>query len=705
MELHHAPCILLFNKQNQSFSPINDRNKIFENYHTTITSKLLTLEIDSGAEVELMIGEKLFEVTSTHLSNNESLYVLLPYIEKGLFEAIEMEKTLRDQQQRLFELAKANKISKAEIQSMLREICETISILLNCDRVGIWIFNDDKTILTCRNLYDRQSHKHLLGVELHSSVMPRYFQEIVKNRSLAVTDTETDLRVQELQDGYFHQMGGIKSLLDVPLILSKGIGGVLCCESFSVKPWSELNQTIAGMLADMVSFIFERLNWIEEEGKMLELAYTDPLTGLSNHHAFLEQVNAKMRELKPGEKRLMVYLQLDQFNSIQDVLGYSSGDEVLLTTARRLQDSIQSKGLISRIGFGHFALFLPANSEGEMKCISMEEIAKRLHAPMFIQGQDVYVTHSFGVSIYPDHGKDANKCIQMAQVALNTAKKKHARSVQARFTEDMINMLEDDLLVEMNLRKGLDSNEFELYYQPKINSFTGDIIGFEALIRWNHPEKGLIPPLEFISLAESTGLIMAIGEWVIVQAFIQLEKWKDNGEQDYTLSINISPRHFLHSRLNRFLKECLDEYEVNPSQLVIEITENVAMEDFEKVKNKMTELQKLGFSVSIDDFGTGFSAFQYLQHFPIQEIKIDRKFIRDIANNEVSKGIAKTIIDLASLLKLNVVSEGVETIEQWRTLKKLGCPQLQGFYFSKPMPINELQTWLTNHQQDGLTLH
>src|SRR5690606_33422797 len=166
------------------------------------------------------------------------------------------------------------------------------------------------------------------------------------------------------------------------------------------------------------------------EGKMLELAYVDPLTGLSNHHAFLEEVNEKMKSLKPGEKRLMVYLQRDQFDSIQDVLGYSSGDEVLMTTAKRLQESIQSKGLVSRIGFGHFALFLPANSEGEVKCVSMEEIANKLHAPMFIQGQDVYVTHSYGISIYPDHGQDANKCIQMAQVALNSAKKKHARSVQ-----------------------------------------------------------------------------------------------------------------------------------------------------------------------------------------------------------------------------------------------------------------------------------
>jgi len=704
MELHHAPCILLFNKDKQSFSPIHDPNHLFEEHDSSISSELLKKEFDSGKGLEILVGDTTFEVTSTSLSKNEILFILLPHVEKGFFEAVEMEKMLRDLQQRLFELAKSKTISKAEIQSMLREICETISLLIDCDRVGIWIFNEDQTILTCRNLYDRQSHRHLLGVEMHAEQMPIYFDEIVKSRSLAVTDTETDMRVKDLS-GYFQEMGGVKSLLDVPLILSNGIGGVLCCESFSQKTWSELNQTIAGMLADMVSFIFERLNRIEVEGKMLELAYVDPLTGLSNHHAFLEEVNEKMKSLKPGEKRLMVYLQLDQFDSIQDVLGYSSGDEVLMTTAKRLQESIQSKGLVSRIGFGHFALFLPANSEGEVKCVSMEEIANKLHAPMFIQGQDVYVTHSYGISIFPDHGQDANKCIQMAQVALNSAKKKHARSVQARFTEDMINVIEDDLLAEMNLRKGLDLNEFELFYQPRINSFTGEIIGFEALIRWNHPEKGLIPPLNFIGLAESTGLIIALDEWVIEQAFIQLEKWKGNGDQNYTLSINISPRHFLHSRLNQCLKNCLNQYEINPRQLVIEITENVAMEDFDRVKNRISELQQLGFSVSIDDFGTGFSAFHYLQHFPIQEIKIDRQFIRDIANNEVSKGIAKTIIDLANLLKLNVVSEGVETIEQWKTLKKLGCPQLQGFYFSKPMPIDELQTWLNNYEQGRIPLH
>ncbi|MBS4204973.1 putative bifunctional diguanylate cyclase/phosphodiesterase [Lederbergia citrea] len=468
---------------------------------------------------------------------------------------------------------------------------------------------------------------------------------------------------------------------------------------------SRFNVTVAPfrsgeILCVIFPALIEQLDRIEVEEKIRQLAYVDTLTGLSNQHSFLEQVNKKMTEMKSGEKSLMVYLKLDQFNSIQDVLGYCSGDEVIAITAKRLNKLFLDSGIVARIGFDHFAFFLPANSDGKPSFVNMDEISRSLHSPMIIQDQDVYITCSYGVSVYPDHANDAKKCIQMAQIALNAGRKHNARNVKAYFTKDMFHVMEDDLLGEMNLRKGLDLKEFELYYQPKVDCSSGKIIGFEALIRWNHPERGIIPPIEFINLAESTGLILPIGEWVIQQAFILLEKWRRIEESDLTLSINISPRHFLHPKLIKYLKECLAKYEINPNQLVIEITENVAMEDFDSVKKRIFELKELGFSVSIDDFGTGFSAFLYLQHFPIQEIKIDRRFIRDITNNDKSFGIAKTIIDLAKMLKLNVVSEGVETAEQWEVLKKLGCPQLQGFYFSKPMPRGNIQGWLSKYQEE-----
>lgn len=443
---------------------------------------------------------------------------------------------------------------------------------------------------------------------------------------------------------------------------------------------------------DIIVLLYEVDEWQQDP-------FYDPLTGVLNQHSFIDVTNQVIKNLQPGEKRVLIYLQLDQFNSIQDVLGYRSSEQVLSVTAERLKKKVGNRGIISHFAFGHFALFLPADEEGRLQDIQMEDVSEELNLPMVIHEQDVYMTHSIGVSIYPDHGHDAKMCIQMAKVALNAGKKTNARSVKTVFSKKMLHLLEDDLQVEMNLRKALDQQQFELYYQPQVDSETGKIVGFEGLIRWNHPDRGLIPPIEFIPLAESTGLILPMEEWVIEQAFSKLEKWKLNGKEDITLSINISPRHFLHQSIYTFFKECLHKFNVNPKLLIVEITESVAMEDFESVKNRISEIQTLGISVSIDDFGTGFSAFKYLQHFPIQEIKIDRQFIRDIVNNEKSMGIAKTIIDLAKLLKINVVSEGVETEEQWKILKKLGCPQLQGFYFAKPMPTSDLGEWFESYEK------
>jgi EAL domain-containing protein (putative c-di-GMP-specific phosphodiesterase class I) len=258
----------------------------------------------------------------------------------------------------------------------------------------------------------------------------------------------------------------------------------------------------------------------------------------------------------------------------------------------------------------------------------------------------------------------------------------------------MIEVSKSDLQVEMNLRKGLDFNEFMLFYQPQTNCQTNQVVGFEALIRWNHPERGLVSPIEFISLAESTGLILPIGEWVIREAFKQLQEWKKQGRNQFTLSVNISPRHFLHERLAPFLETCLQEYEIHPDKLMIEITENVAMKDYVAVQGRIKELRDLGFSVSIDDFGTGFSAFVYLQHFQIQEIKIDRNFIREIVENPKSFAIVKTIVELAKHLKLRVITEGIETKEQLEMVRNIGCEIIQGYYYSKPLPIHEIEDWL-----------
>ncbi|MFX3674763.1 MAG: EAL domain-containing protein [Paenisporosarcina sp.] len=637
----------------------------------------------------LQVENYTYEVTIETTPSLDFICIFTPLIHRIAESSVELEITLKDQQTKLFELAKSRKITKETLVGSLQSVSETISHLIGCERIGIWLFDDEHKILTAQNVYDKRFSLHKSGDLLHLQDFPTYFHSVKESRALAVHDVSQDSRVSELYPGYFDSVGGIKSILDAPILLSSGIGGVLCCESRTKRVWSELDQTLVGTLADMVAFLFERVFRLEAEEQVRDLAYVDQLTGLSNHNAFILKAN---EELKTVSEFSFVYLKLDQFNTIQDVLGIEGGEEVLKLTANRLRAHFPDPSIVARIGFDHFALFFNKKNNSEFQQQLLE-----LTKPMMIEGQEVYITYSYGISAFPEHGSSAKICLQRAQIALNDGRKFLSRGVNAVFTPDMIEVSKSDLQVEMNLRKGLDLEEFTLFYQPQINCNTSKVEGFEALIRWNHPERGLVSPIEFISLAESTGLILPIGEWVIRQAFEQLQTWKEQGNGHFSLSINISPRHFLHERLVQMLNICLEDYNISPDKLMIEITENVAMGDYVAVQNRIKELRQLGFGVSIDDFGTGFSAFVYLQHFPIQEIKIDRRFIREILDNPKSLGIVKTIVELAKYLNLRVVTEGVETDEQLNLLREIGCETIQGYYYSKPLPIEEIDVWLAQY--------
>ena len=244
----------------------------------------------------------------------------------------------------------------------------------------------------------------------------------------------------------------------------------------------------------------------------------------------------------------------------------------------------------------------------------------------------------------------------------------------------------------------------KLHYQPQVKCRTGEVSGFEALIRWQHPERGLIFPGDFIELAESTGLITPIGEWVIKQAVSQIREWEEQGLKNTTVSVNLSPRHFLHHNLPFYLDKCITEANIKPKSLVLEITENVALEDTKAVASRINLLREMGYSVSIDDFGKGYSAFIYLQHFPIQQIKIDRQFINGLGNDPKSSGIVQTIIHLAEMLGLQTIGEGVETKQQWEILKGFGCSELQGFYFSRPVPVEEINDLIRKYGRGGKLL-
>ncbi|NYF23868.1 diguanylate cyclase (GGDEF)-like protein [Sporosarcina sp. JAI121] len=600
---------------------------------------------------------------------------------------------LQRQQQLLFTQAKLSELSSVSTNVFLEEACKRIATVMRCEQVSIWLFNESRTVLTAQMIYDDRLPAFKTGKILVQKDMHSYFEAIQQGRTLAVDDVATNPAMHELVDTYFKEES-IKSILDATIILSKGIGGVLCCESEEVRAWTTFDKVIAASLADMLAYLFDRLYRLEVEEHVHALAFTDTLTGLNNQHSFTEKAELKLQSLSGKERGIFIYLILDQFTDVQAALGHEGGREVLKKTADRLRFLFPEPALTGRIGFDHFVIFYPYTGNRATREMNFDFVARVLREPMNIGGQEVYMTFSYGVSYFPDHVSNVDDGLQAAQVALEASRKKTSRKARGVYRPDMHTLMKETMLSEMNLRKGLDFNEFRLFYQPKVDCKSGEVTGFEALIRWQHPERGLIFPGDFIDLAESTGLITPIGEWVIKEAFTQLARWNEQGQGHLTVSINLSPRHFLHPKLPPYLLKCAEETVVEPQKLILEITENVALEDHDAVKIRIKQLIDMGFAISIDDFGTGYSAFLYLQHFAIQEIKIDRQFINDMEIDEKSAVIVQTIIGLAEMLGLRTVAEGVETEGQWRRLQEMGCDEIQGFYFSKAIPIDEITNML-----------
>ncbi|MFF2752181.1 putative bifunctional diguanylate cyclase/phosphodiesterase [Psychrobacillus sp. NPDC058041] len=553
----------------------------------------------------------------------------------------------------------------------LVEICRKSLSLLDVDQVFIWSLSSDNSTLS--NIASSiQSEDGVL--EVHQKDHPHYF-DLMKEKQFW---TEKQMEESILQ------MSPFPYRLEFRFGNGNDSKGILSIRSSTKREWSKNELLVLPSIVHSIMLLIERESY-------KKLATIDTLTGLSKLTSFLEETTERMTKVDETMDTYFIYLKIDLFQDIQDVLGIDGADEVLKEVGLRIQMLFPEPYLTARIGFDHFAIYFDTANKPQMGERYYERVDDALAKKIMVSGQEVYLTYSIGFSQFPQHGENAKACLNAAQIALNNGRKKFSRNAQTFYTPEMYTSKSKDLLTEMNLRKGIEANEFELYYQPKVNCNDGSVTGFEALIRWNHPELGIRGPMEFIPIAESTGLIIPLGEWVITEAVKQLSLWNEGHRINYTISINISSRHFLHSDFPKYLLKQLNYYKVSPARLVIEVTESVAMIEYDTVKERIDYLNDLGFSVSIDDFGTGFSAFVYLQHFPVKEIKIDRQFIQRIDCDEKSLGITKTIIDLAKQLSLKVVSEGVETKEQWEKLKSLGCDEIQGFYFSKPLNIERIE--------------
>ena len=427
----------------------------------------------------------------------------------------------------------------------------------------------------------------------------------------------------------------------------------------------------------------------QTEERIHHLAHYDIVTGLKNRAAFHDQLAKQISYADRQKHKLaLLYLDLDNFKLINDASGHPVGDQLLKHIATRIKSMIREEDTIARLGGDEFVILLVDINNSKDAAVVAEKVLLEMAKPILLEHTEVVVTGSVGISTYPMDGHDADVLLKNADVAMYRAKEKGRNNFQF-YTAEMNDQAEERLKLESDMRKALQRNEFILHFQPQVNLETGRIIGCEALVRWQHPERGLIPPNIFIPVAEESGLIRQLGEWVLYTACMQQKKWHQTELYSICMAVNISGRQFISQQLIFEIKKIIADTEIDPNKLELELTESTIMENVEENITVLQKLHDMGVQLSIDDFGTGYSSMAYLKRFPIDKLKIDQSFVRDIVTDEDDAAIVNATTALGHNLHMQVIAEGVETQEQLQFLKNNGCDEIQGYYFSRPVTADE----------------
>lgn len=430
----------------------------------------------------------------------------------------------------------------------------------------------------------------------------------------------------------------------------------------------------------------------KSQKKIFQLAYFDTLTNLPNRKYFEDILPDFVEEMKKyNYKAALIYIDLDNFKVVNDTLGHALGDNMLKQIGHLIQKCLRYSDFVCRFEGDEFVILLPGISNKDDVINVVERIIATLQIPFTSYEKKFYITASIGIAIYPDDSNDVHTIVKYATMAMNRAKE-NGKNGYCLFESYMSTKLLQKYELEEDMRQALINEEFVLYYQPQIDIGTGKIVGVEALIRWIHPGKGCIVPMEFIPLAEETGLIIPIGEWVIRTACRQSVQWKKKGIRNLRISVNLSAKQFQQPDLLDMIMGILEETGMDPQLLDLEITESVAMRDIELTKKILRKLREKKINISLDDFGTGYSSLNYLKQLPINTVKIDRTFVDNITADINQQTIAKAVIDLSHNMELHVTAEGVETWEQFSLLKFQKCDKVQGYLFSIPLPLEDIES-------------
>lgn len=592
---------------------------------------------------DIALAQSIAEATASTLSN-------LLYMEK-------QEVLIEDRTSEI--LLKNNELKKVvtKLENMGREK----ELILNSVEEGIFGLDLDGKITFCNRAAD-----FILGYRKNELIGQSY--KILMNKDEELTETSFQLK----EDPKFRKKDGI---------------------DFSVEYVVSSIKENGKIIGNVVTFRdITKRKQLEKE--ISHLAYYDHLTDLPNRLMLNDFLNQEIEQAKiSGRKVAVLYLDLDRFKIVNDSLGHSYGDVLLKDVSTRLSRNIPKRAFVSRQGGDEFTVILPGFDNDHEVLTLVDQLVDSFAEPFLLNENEIHIKTSIGISLFPEDGSTAEVLIKNADAAMYKSKEKSG-TYHHFFSSEMSDRSLENIFLENALYKALENDELRIHYQPQIDSRTNRIIGAEALIRWSHPTKGMVSPIDFIPTAEETGLIVPIGKWVLFNACKQLKKWHVQGFSGMTVSVNLSGRQFQEDDLLSMIEGVLTETGLAPEFLHIELTENQIFKNTYVTLEKMREIKTLGVKIALDDFGTGYSSLGYLKNFPIDTLKIDRSFMLDILTDKNNAAITSTIITLAQNLDLDIIAEGVETEEQLDFLMARSCFNIQGYYYSKPLEAEALEDYI-----------